>query len=109
MVSSEISVEDKFERDVLLAETETMIRGLAAKLWSASRKVSLMARTERLQDSHPQPYGGISALFLGRIDGHRLEAARGIDLGPEQRYRVVGVGLSNFQEPDDTAAQPVLF
>jgi len=30
-------------------------------------------------------------------------------LGPRQRYRLVGVGLSNFQEPEYDAAQPVLF
>src|ERR1700680_4429327 len=40
-----ISVEDTFERDVPLAETEPMIRRLAEKLWSASRKESRIART----------------------------------------------------------------
>jgi len=40
-----ISVEDTFERDVLLADTETMIRSLAAKLWSVSRKESRTPRT----------------------------------------------------------------
>ena len=40
-----ISIEDTFEHDVLLAETEPMIRRLAEKLWSASRKESRMART----------------------------------------------------------------
>src|SRR6266566_4925306 len=40
-----ISVEDTFEEDVLLLETEPMIRRLAEKLWSASRKESRIART----------------------------------------------------------------
>jgi DNA polymerase-4 len=40
-----ISVEDTFERDVPLSETEPMIRRLAEKLWSASRKESRTART----------------------------------------------------------------
>src|ERR1700732_905359 len=35
-----ISVEDTFEHDVLLADTEPMIRSLAEKLWLASRKES---------------------------------------------------------------------
>jgi DNA polymerase-4 len=30
-----------------------------------------------------------------------------VDLGPEQRYGLVGIGLSSFREPD-TAAQSVL-
>jgi DNA polymerase-4 len=40
-----ISVEDTFEKDVPLSETEPMIRRLAEKLWSASRKESRIART----------------------------------------------------------------
>jgi DNA polymerase-4 len=40
-----MSVEDTFEHDVLLAETDPMIRSLAEKLWSASHKESRIART----------------------------------------------------------------
>ena len=40
-----ISVEDTFEQDFLLSEVEPMIRRLAEKLWSASRKESRPART----------------------------------------------------------------
>src|SRR5436309_7223776 len=40
-----ISVEDTFEHDVPLAETEPMIRRLAEKLWSASRQESRIACT----------------------------------------------------------------
>jgi len=32
-----------------------------------------------------------------------------ISLGPKQRFRLVGVGLSNFRESDDPSAQPFLF
>jgi DNA polymerase IV len=40
-----ISVEDTFEHDLPLSETEPIIRRLAEKLWSASRKESRVART----------------------------------------------------------------
>ena len=40
-----ISAEDTFEQDVLLAETEPVIRRLAEKVWAASRKESRTART----------------------------------------------------------------
>ena len=40
-----ISAEDTFEQDVLLAETEPMIRRLAEKTWAASSKESRIART----------------------------------------------------------------
>jgi len=32
-----------------------------------------------------------------------------VDLSPKQRFRLVGVGLSNFGEPGDATAQPDLF
>jgi hypothetical protein len=32
-----------------------------------------------------------------------------VTLGPQQRYRLVGVGLSNFREPEQIDPQPVLF
>ena len=106
-----------FEHDVLLADTETMIRSLAAKLWSASRKESRTARTvvlklktsefKILTRSHTAGCPPSSSEELTDIALKLRE--RVVDLGPDQRYRLVGVGLSNFQEPDDAAAQPVLF
>jgi DNA polymerase-4 len=111
-----ISVEDTFEHDVLLAETEPMIRRLAEKLWSASRKESRMARTvvlklktsefKILTRSHTPGFPPSSYEELTDI---ALKLRERVDLGQQQRYRLVGVGLSNFWEPEDTAAQPVLF
>jgi DNA polymerase IV len=40
-----ISAEDTFEHDVPLAETESMIRWLAERVWAVSRKESRIART----------------------------------------------------------------
>ena len=111
-----ISVEDTFEHDVLLAETEPMIRRLAEKLWSASRKESRIARTvvlklktsdfKILTRSHTPGCPPTSCEELTEI---ALKLRERVDFGPQQRYRLVGVGLSNFQEPEDAAAQPVLF
>ena len=111
-----ISVEDTFEHDVLLPETEPMIRRLAEKLWSASRKEPRTARTivlklktsefKILTRSHTPSSLPSSCEELTDI---ALKLRERVDLGPRQRYRLVGVGLSNFQEPEGTAAQPVLF
>jgi DNA polymerase-4 len=111
-----ISVEDTFEHDVLLAETEPMIRRLTEKLWSASHKESRIARTvvlklktsefKILTRSHTPASPPSSCEELTDI---ALELRGRVDLGQQQRYRLVGVGLSNFWEPEDTAAQPVLF
>jgi DNA polymerase-4 len=43
--SKSISAEDTFEQDVLIAETEPMIRRLAEKVWTASRKETRISRT----------------------------------------------------------------
>ena len=111
-----ISVEDTFENDVPLAETEPMIRRLAEKLWSGSRKEPRIARTvvlklktsdfRSLTRSHTPSDPPSSCQELTEI---ALKLRERVDLGPEQRYRLVGVGLSNFQDPEKTVAQPLLF
>lgn len=111
-----MSVEDTFEHDVPLLETEPMIRGLAEKLWSASRKEPRMARTVvlklktsefRILTRSHTPVSPPSS--CEEVTDIALKLRERVDLGPQQRYRLIGVGLSNFQEPEDTVAQPVLF
>lgn len=109
-----ISVEDTFEHDVPLSETEPMVRRLAEKLWSASRKESRTARTVVLKlktsefriltRSHTPSAPPSSSEELTEI---ALKLRERVDLGPQQRYRLVGIGLSNFQ--DEEAAHPALF
>jgi DNA polymerase IV len=111
-----MSVEDTFEHDVPLAETETMIRRLAEKLWAASRKESRIARTvvlklktsefKILTRSHTSSSPPSSCEELTDI---ALMLRERVDLGPKQRFRLVGVGLNNFGEPGDASAQPDLF
>jgi len=111
-----ISVEDTFEHDVLLAETEPMIRRLAEKLWSASRKESRIARTvvlklktsdfKILTRRHTPECPPSSCEELTDI---ALQLRDRVELGPQQRYRLVGVGLSNFQRSEEPVAQPALF
>lgn len=111
-----ISVEDTFEHDVLLPETEPMIRGLAEKLWSASRKERRTARTvvlklktsdfKILTRSHTP---GSPPASCDELTDIALKLRERVDLDPKQRFRLVGVGLSNFQEPEETILEPVLF
>jgi DNA polymerase IV len=111
-----ISVEDTFEHDVLLTETEAIIRRLAEKLWSASRKETRMARTvvlklktsefKILTRSLTRSFPPSSSEELTDI---ALKLRERLDLGLQQRYRLVGVGLTNLREPDETIAQPTLF
>jgi DNA polymerase IV len=111
-----ISVEDTFEQDVLLAETEPTIRRLAEKLWSTSRKESRTARTvvlkmktsefKVLTRSHTP---GSPPSSCDELTDIALRLRERVALDPQQRYRLVGVGLSNFRELEHNIAQPALF
>lgn len=111
-----VSAEDTFERDVPLSETEAMIRSLAEKAWTASRNEVRIARTvvlklktsefKILTRSHTPQAPPSSCEELTTI---ALALRQRIDLSPKQRFRLVGVGLSNFRDPDDLSAQSALF
>jgi DNA polymerase-4 len=111
-----ISVEDTCDHDLPLAELEPMIRRLAEKLWSAARKESRMARTvvlklktsefKILTRSHTPSFPPSSCEELTDV---ALMLRGRVDLGPKQRFRLVGVGLSNFEKHPDELSQPDLF
>ncbi|MGB9433037.1 MAG: DNA polymerase IV [Candidatus Acidiferrum sp.] len=111
-----ISAEDTFEHDVPLSETEPMIRKLAELTWAASRKESRIARTvvlklktaefKILTRSHTPSAPPASCEELTAI---LLSLRERVTLGPRQRFRLVGVGLSNFFAPEDLSAQSALF
>jgi DNA polymerase IV len=101
-----ISAEDTFEQDVLLVETEPMIRRLAEKTWEASRKEPRIARTvvlklktaefQVLTRSQTTVSPPASCEELTRI---ALSLRDNVSLDSRQRFRLVGVGLSNFRDP----------
>jgi DNA polymerase-4 len=113
-----ISAEDTFERDVPLSEIEPLIRSLAEKAWGAARKEARIARTVvlKLKTSDfkiltrsltpSAPPGSCDELIL-----IALSLRDRVNLSPQQRFRLVGVGLSNFHERTETSAapQPALF
>src|SRR5438309_2116001 len=111
-----ISAEDTFEQDVLLTDMEPMIRKLADHTWAASRKELRIARTvvlklktsefKILTRSHTPGSPPASCEELTHI---ALSLRERIDLSPKQRFRLVGVGLSNFCNPEDGSAQSALF
>jgi len=111
-----VSVEDTFEHDVPLAEIEPMIRRLAELTWATSRKELRVARTvvpklktsefKILTRSHT-PYARPSS--CDEPTNIALSLRERVDLGSKQLFRLVGVGLSNFRDPDNACAQPALF
>jgi DNA polymerase-4 len=111
-----ISAEDTFETDVPLSETEPIILRLAEKVWAASRKEARIARTIVLKlktsDFHiltrshtpltpPSTYEELAIIALALRER--------VQLSLQQRFRLVGVGLSNFRESEEPPAQAALF
>jgi DNA polymerase IV len=111
-----ISAEDTFETDVPLSETEAIILRLAEKVWAASRQEARIARTVVLKlktsDFHiltrshtpmvpPGSYEELATIALALRER--------VQLSLQQRFRLVGVGLSNFRESEEPPAQGALF
>jgi DNA polymerase-4 len=102
-----VSAEDTFERDIPLSEIDDVIRRLAEKVWNASRKDSRVARTVVLKlktrefktltrsltrETPPETCEELAATAL--------MLKKRVDLPVTQKFRLVGVGLANFQEAD---------
>lgn len=106
-----ISAEDTFETDIPLDQTESMIRRLAERVWNASRREQRIPRTVVLKlktkefniltRSHTPPCPPSSCEELTDI---ALSLRDRVEVAASQRFRLVGVGLSNFRDP---AAEPV--
>ena len=113
-----VSSEDTFERDLLLSELEPYIRRMAERTWQAARKLGRPAHTVVLKLKTadfriltrsltlPLPAESEEAL-AERALGLRSR----IDLPTSTRYRLVGVGLSGFEQdaPADAPTQAGLF
>jgi DNA polymerase-4 len=103
-----ISAEDTFSSDVPLAETESIILRLAERVWAASRKEPRVARTVVLKlktsdfhiltRSHTPHFPPSSCEELTTI---ALALRERVKMDPQQRFRLVGVGLSNFREREE--------
>jgi len=79
-----VSAEDTFEHDVPLTDTEPMIRRLAEKTWTASRKELRIARTVVLKLKTSEfkiltptkiPSGGLSKRFQGHFVAQAFQSA----------------------------------
>ena len=107
-IRKQISAEDIFPDDIPLAECEPHLRKLAEKVWAASRAnvrggqtIVLKLKTKEfnsLTRSLTPPDPPSSCEEFTEI-GLRLCQREG--LKAQQLYRLVGIGLSNFQANDE--------
>ena len=65
-----------------------------------TREFRILTRS-RTPDAPPRSEAELAAIALA-LPGQ-------VDLPATTLYRLVGVGLANFHDPDDTPAQPELF
>ena len=111
-----ISSEDTFASDLRLDELGPAIEALAAKAWAARTKTERVGHTVVLKlktadfriltrsftpDAPPATEAQFVAIALALRERVQLPA--------DMRYRLAGVGLSGFREPDEGPLQVPLF
>jgi DNA polymerase-4 len=111
-----ISAEDTFESDVPLEAMESRIRSLADKVWAALQQERRVPRTVVLKlKTHdfkvltrsltpPEPPASADELA-----GIALALRERVGRPARSLYRLVGVGLGNFHDPESDEHQPELF
>ena len=111
-----ISSEDTFAEDLPLEALGPAIAQLAEKTWNATRRTERVGHTVVLKLKTAQ-FRILTRSYTPEAPPSSLEELRQIALAlrervqlPEDtRYRLVGVGLSGFREPEQVAVQGNLF
>jgi DNA polymerase-4 len=110
-VRKQISAEDTFPDDLPLEQCEVHIRRLAGKVWAASRDNARGAKTIGLKLRTKEFISLTRSLTLAvpissceELATVALNLCRRVELGPRQLFRLVGVGLSNFQSDVETVS-----
>ena len=111
-----ISAEDTFEHDLTLYAFEDALCRLAGKAWDATRKTPRVGRTVVLKlktsdfriltrshtpEAPPTSLEEFTAIALALRDR--------VQLPPSTRYRLAGVGLAGFRDPEEAPLQAPLF
>jgi len=114
--AQQVSAETTFEADLRLDQLGETLDRLAAKVWDQAHRKGMLGRTAVLKlktdrfriltRSHTMLQPPASAAELAALA--RALCAR-VDLPPQTRYRLAGVGMSNFDEPGAQARQAELF
>lgn len=115
-VAQQVSAETTFENDLLLADVLPTIDVLAQRVWEqGSRKrgigrtVTLKLKTDRFRIlTRSLTADGPPASAHALASAARRLCER-VGLPADTRYRLVGVGMSNFPEPQEMQRQPPLF
>jgi DNA polymerase-4 len=109
--SKSISAEDTFPEDIPLANTEPQIRRLAEKVWRSSngnaraaKTVVLKLKTKEFNSLTRSLTSMAPPCSCDELASIALALRNRVELGPKQLFRLVGVGLSNFQTAEGPAS-----
>jgi DNA polymerase-4 len=111
-----ISAEDTFATDVILSETTPTLIQLAERVWDLACAEGRPARTVVLKLKTKD----FKILTRSQTPGHpiasseelltiALDLQTRVNLDPETKFRLVGIGLANFFDPGELIDQPTLF
>jgi DNA polymerase-4 len=110
------SSENTFATDVTRAEAAEWIRKESEKLWESLEKRSLRGRTVTVKLRTPdfrtqtrQLSPGEPPANASEIAGIAVSLLERFDFAADARFRLVGVGMSNFVEEAEEEEEPVLF
>jgi DNA polymerase-4 len=106
------SSENTFATDITRAEVEEWIRGEAAKLWESLEKRSMRGRTVTVKLRTPDFRTATRQLSPPELPAGADDIARiaislldRFDFPEGARFRLAGVGVSNFLDEDDEASE----
>ncbi|HJQ35717.1 MAG TPA: DNA polymerase IV, partial [Thermoanaerobaculia bacterium] len=108
------SSENTFAKDKTLDEVEAYLRDEAQKLWSAlaerqmvGRTVTVKLRTGSFKTATRRMTPEAPPSSAEELANIGAELLRRFDFGESARYRLAGIGISNFLEEEDE--EPALF
>ena len=76
---------------------------------AGGRTIVLKLKTSEFKILTRSHTPGSSPCSCEELTDIALKLRERVNLSLQQRYRLVGVGLSNFREPEDVTTQPDLF
>ena len=107
----QISAEDTFPDDIPLVECEPHIRKLAERVWAASRAnvrggrtVVLKLKTKEFNSLTRSLTPSAPPSSCEEFTEIGLRLCERVGLEPQRLYRLVGIGLSNFQADEEVAS-----
>ena len=111
-----LSAETTFELDLLLTELAPALADLAARVWrhvdvtqAQGHTVVLKLKTSDFRLITRSFTPATAPASAAEINSIALALLARVDLTPDTRYRLAGVGLSNFRETGEDDQQPALF